>query len=88
MWVALTYHFCYKELVLHYIRRLQDGEETKHWVFIFWGTGLLVLCNLIETLNYLIVVPHIVNEPTWSDNILAKCPGVDISEAFQNKSEI
>ena len=88
LWISLTYFFCYKKPVLHHIERLHDGIEKNHWVFIVWGAVLFFLVNLLETLNYLIVVPRIDNEPLWTENILAKCEGVDIEAAFQNKSEI
>ena len=67
LWISLTYFFCYKKPVLHHIERLHDGIEKNHWVFIVWGTVLFFLVNLLETLNYLIVVPRIDNEPLWTE---------------------
>lgn len=56
--------------------------------FVVWGCIALCLVLALETANYLVVVPTIVIEESWNNNITSKCPGAKMEEAYSNKSEI
>ena len=88
LWLALTYFFCYKKPVMHHMKQMHRGIDKILTKFVIWGLVVFVLAFAVETANYLVVVPKIVIDPLWQDNIESKCPHTDISEAFSNKSEV
>ena len=52
---------------------------------MMWGL-LMITVLFIETINYVVTTPRIVNEPEWATNIKTKCPEKNIDEAFDAKS--
>ena len=57
-------------------------------MFVVWGLVVFAMALALEIVNYEVVVPRIVIDPRWSVNILTKCVGANLDEAFQNKSSV
>lgn len=82
LWLALTFFVCYRDSVFYHLTKLHRGQGQDKQKFIVWGIVALVIIFAVETANYLIVVPRIVNDSSWTTNILNKCPNADIAEAY------
>ena len=87
-WLALTLHFCFREVLQHSLREIFDPRHKDLGPLVLKWTILFVSCLLIETINYLVQDARITNDALWTEQILAKCPDEDMSHAYQAKSMI
>lgn len=81
-WMALTLHFCIREQIIEHATQLLDKRETRLFEMSLKCLGVIAALLIFVIVTYVVLNDSIVNDPIWSENILAKCSGINIYEAF------
>ena len=80
--MALTLHFCIREQIIEHATQLLDKRETRLFEMSLKCLGVIAALLIFVIVTYVVLNDSIVNDPIWSENILAKCSGINIYEAF------
>ena len=69
--------------MMYWVEKIDKGKMKPSILYmVLFGLFFFALIMALETMNYIVVEPTIIDQETWTENITKKCPGANIDEAF------